>query len=254
MNLLIDIGNTFTHIGIAGETHIANDFKFPTHSKIVASQVLKKLGGYKRKIKNAAITSVVPQKTAHWKEFVSKYLNVRPLILSAKVPLPLKINVKRLDSVGGDRICGAVGGYFFFKGKSNVIVVDLGTATTYNVILKNGEFEGGVISPGIETSAKALHLYTGRLPLLKARQFIFPRRVVGRSTVEAIQSGLMYAASFSIDGMIKEIEKEYRCEFKVILTGGNAARLNKRIEHNAKSEKFLVFLGLNRILQYNLMV
>jgi len=254
MNLLIDIGNTFTHFGVAGKSRILFEFKVLTHSRISASEINKKLSRYERKIESAAISTVVPSKTEFWKLFVSKTYGIRPLVISGNTRLPIKIKVKNPGKLGPDRICNAVAGYYLFKKKSNVIVIDLGTATTYDVILKNGDFVGGIISPGIETSAKALHGNTDRLPMLKTRQFLFPRKVIGRNTLEAIQSGLMYTASFTVDGMIKQIEKERHCKFKIVLTGGFAKRVFRKIEHKAKLESGMVFKGSNYILQYNSMV
>jgi type III pantothenate kinase len=254
MNLLIDIGNTFTHIGLGAEKRIGYDFKFPSHEKIGGPQVLEKLKGYRSKISFAAISSVVPPKTDFWIKFISKYFGIKPLIINANISLPIKIKIKGENSIGSDRICTAVAGYFLFKRKSNVIAIDLGTATTYNVVLKNGDFLGGIISLGIETSAKALNFNTEKLPLLTPRQLLFPRRVIGRNTLEAIQSGIMYSASFSIDGMVNQIEKECRRKFKIVLTGGNCRRMYRRTTHKARLEKYLVLLGLNHILHYNIMV
>jgi type III pantothenate kinase len=132
-----------------------------------------------------------------------------------------------------------------------VIVIDLGTATTYDVILKNGNFIGGIIAPGIETSAKALHANTGKLPLVGLKQLRFPRKVVGRNTLEAIQSGLMYSASISVDGMIRQIEKDYNSKFKIVLTGGLSKVVYHRISFKAKLEKNMVMKGLNEIIKYN---
>ncbi len=254
MNLLIDIGNTFIHFGVAGKARILYEFKIPTHSRISASEIHKKLNRYEGKIVNAAISSVAPSKTEFWKGLVSKIYGIRPLVVSGNTRLPIKIKVKNPRKLGPDRICDAVAGYYLFKKKANVIVIDLGTATTYDVILKNGDFVGGIISPGIETSAKALHGNTGRLPMLKTRQFLFPRKVIGRNTLEAIQSGLMYAASFTVDGMIKQIEKEYHGKFKIVLTGGFAKRVFSKVGHKVKLGSSMVFKGLNYILQYNSMV
>ncbi len=252
MNLLIDIGNTFTHVAICGRTRILHEFKFPTHTRIAEGDILKKLSRYRKKIENAAISSVVPAKDDFWENFVSKNFDKDALMVSGKIPLPIKIKVEKPHSLGADRICNAVAGYYLFKKKNNVMIIDLGTATTYDVVMKNGDFKGGVIAAGIETSAKALHSNTGKLPLLRSKQFTFPRKVVGRNTLEAIQSGLMYSASFSVDGMIHQIEKDYHKKFKVVLTGGLAKRVYRKIDFKTKLQNNMVLTGLNHILKYNL--
>jgi type III pantothenate kinase len=252
VNLLIDIGNTFTHVGVCGKSRILHEFRIPTHTRIAASDILKKLNSYKKKIDNAAISSVVPSKDDFWKGFASRNFDIDALMVSGKIPLPIKIKVEQPHSLGADRICNAVAGFYLFKKKNNVVVIDLGTATTYDVILKNGDFIGGIIAPGIGTSAKALHSNTGKLPLLRSKQFTFPRKVVGRNTLEAIQSGLMYSASFSVEGMISQIEKDYHKKFKVVLTGGLSKRVYRKINFKTKLQNNMVLSGLNHILKYNL--
>lgn len=251
MNLLIDIGNTFTHICISGKARILYDFIIPTHVKPVQEDVLKKIHKYRNKIENSAVSSVVPAKDNSWRIFIEKFFKIHPLFISNKTPLPVKIKIENPASIGADRICNAVAGYNHFKDRDNVIIIDFGTATTYDVILKNGYFTGGIIAPGIETSAASLHRNTGKLPMLTNKQFRFPGKVVGRNTLEAIQSGLMYSASITVDGMIGQIEKEYKRKFKIILTGGFAKLIYRRINHKVKLEKNMVLKGLNQIIYYN---
>lgn len=251
MNLLIDIGNTATHLAIAGKTRILHDFTIPTHDALEPDYILRKAGKYINKIKYSAISSVVPSKDNSWIHFIEKRFKIRSLLVNYHTPLPIKIKIEKPVSLGADRICNAVSGFNMFKGRENVIIIDFGTATTYDVILKTGHFLGGIITPGIETSASALHSNTGKLPLLATKQLRFPGRIVGRNTLGAIQSGLMYSASITVDGMIKQISKEYGRRFKIVLTGGFAKLIYRRIEHKVKLEKNMVIKGLNQIINYN---
>jgi len=251
MNLVIDIGNTLTHVGFFGGRGLVYEFKIPTNSRISNEKIYKKLARFSKTVQSYGISSVVPNKDGFWNRFVTKYFKHMPLFISGKVELPIKIRIKNAKTLGADRICNAVAGYNLFKGKSNVIVIGLGTANTFDVILRNGDFEGGIIAPGIETSSKALHFYTGKLPLLRQTQFIFPRKVTGRDTTQAIQSGLMYSASKAIDGMISQIEKDYHRKFNVVLTGGFAGIVHRKLSHKTKLEKNLVLKGINDILKYN---
>lgn len=254
MNLLIDIGNTMTHVAVAGKTRILSEFRVETHERHSFHLVMNKLGRYKMKIQSAAISSVVPSRDEFWQNFVIRTFGFKPLAVSGRSFLPITIRIEKARTLGADRICNAVYGYLAFKKRQNVIIIDLGTATTYDVILKNGDFMGGVISAGIETSARALHSKTGKLPLLSYSQFKFPRRVTGKNTLNAIQSGLMYSASITIDGMIKQISKDYGRKFKIVLTGGLAKTVYRKINTKAKLETNTVLKGLNYILNYNNLV
>lgn len=250
MNLLVDIGNTSTHIGISGSNRILFNFALATNTNYSIPEIQKKLSKYKGRIKFAAISSVVPSKDVFWKSFIQKKIKINPLIVTSKSKLPIIIRIKNPVTLGADRICNAVAGYSMFKGKSSVIVIDLGTATTYDVILKNGGFVGGIIAPGIETSAKALHSKTGKLPMLRYKEFRFPRKIVGKNTLEAIQSGIMFSASILIDGMIKQIEADYGRKFKVIMTGGLSKLIYRKVKSNIKLESNLVLKGLDQIIKH----
>ena len=132
-----------------------------------------------------------------------------------------------------------------------MIAVDLGTAITYDVVLNQGEYIGGVISPGIETSAKALKIFTSKLPMLKSNDFIFSRKIVGKNTIEAIKSGVVYSALVSFEGIIKGIERELKRKFKVILTGGFARLIHKETSIKTVVKPNLVLDGINYIMNFN---
>jgi len=249
MNLAIDIGNSFTHLAVYTEAKPAMSFKFPTHSAFNRQALNKRLSVHKNAISAIGISSVVPAMDKAWKEYAIKYFKLRPLFVNYKTHLPIVLNIKKPWSLGSDRICNSVFGYLYFKGKENVIIVDMGTANTYDVVLKKGYFTGGIIAPGTETSAKALNLNTGKLPELT--NFTFGRRVIGKNTFEAIRSGLMNYPLFATEGIIKAIKKEHRSKFKVIITGGMAKTIRKKLSIKTIYIENTVLDGINLILNYN---
>jgi type III pantothenate kinase len=249
MNLAIDIGNTFTHFGLYKGGKSILTFKIPTHTKLYFSSFHKKyLVKYSGKISSIAISSVVPKLNNVWCKYALNQFGIKPLIINIKCKLPIRIKINNSSSLGSDRICLAV--YGFQKMKTNVIVCGLGTANTYNVILKNGDFIGGIIAPGINTSAKALNINTGKLPELTFNKLKFDRSVIGKDTKAAIQSGLLNYPLFATEGIINAIQKEYKQKFKVIITGGSAKLLRKRLNIKAIYAENAVLDGINMILNY----
>jgi len=250
-NLAIDIGNTNTHIGLFSKKLVKLSI-FPTHnsSLIKDSENIFSLLSSK-KINKCAVSSVVPDYEKFWENYLDIKFNILPLVINNKIHLPVKIKVNNSNLLGADRICNAVCGYEYFKRKQNVIVIDMGTAITYNVILKNGDFIGGIIAAGLGTAAKSLNIYTGKLPLLNKDRLLFPKTVIGNNTVAAIQSGLMNSALYAIEGMVKAIKKEKNRNFEAIITGGLAKPFHKKLSFKPVYMENTVLQGLNMIMNYN---
>ncbi len=251
MNLAIDIGNSFTHFGIYRSNKLLFNLRIPTHTETILrtlhSQYFAK---YTKNVSQIGISSVVPKTTKYWTDYAIKYLKIKPLIINNKNKLPIKIKIKNSDTLGADRICDAAFAWSYYKGKQNVIICDFGTANKYDVVLKNGDFIGGIIAPGITTSAIALSLNTGKLPMLGVNNFKFNKNVLGRNTMQAIQSGLMNYPLYATEGIIKSIEKELKRKFKVIVTGGSAKTIQKRLSIKTKYVENAVLDGINLILNY----
>lgn len=251
MNLAIDIGNTLTHFGLYRTDKPVLRFSVPTHSKVNVREIhLKYLANYSARITHSAIASVAPSLTKTWMEYIKKYFKFMPVIVNNKSYLPIKVKVKNSDTLGADRIVNAAYGYMKFKEKENVVVCDLGTANTYDVVFKNGDFIGGIIAPGISTSAVALKQNTEKLPLLNIRDFRFNKSIIGKNTKEAIQSGLMNYPLYATEGIIKAIEKELKRKFEVIITGGPAKLIQKRLNIKSCYVENAVLDGLNMIINY----
>jgi type III pantothenate kinase len=250
MNLALDIGNSYTHLGVFCQQSLLYTSKLRTSDVIgIEKELIKIKSNYR--IEKIGISSVVTEIEHELKKTVKNVLKIVPLCISGKIRLPIKLNIKNKEKLGADRICSSVAGYEFFKGKENVIIIDLGTATTYDVVLRNGEFIGGVISPGIETSAKALNISTSELPLLTLEELNFPRTSIGKTTVMAIKSGIMYSALDSMEGMVKRIEKNLNRKFRIILTGGFAKKIKNKTALKVLVKENLVIEGVNLILRFH---
>jgi type III pantothenate kinase len=251
MILAIDIGNSFTNVGLFKGNKLIYKSKFPSIDKPDESKVIKIFEKFSFNFKAIGISSVVPENNPYWKAVLTNYLNVKPLFITGKTKTPLKLKIDKPQSLGSDRICNAVAGYQMYRHKHNVIIIDFGTATTYDVVLKNGDYLGGIISPGIETSSQSLFLKTSKLPLLTYRKLNFPKDPIGRNTAEAIRSGIMYPALDSMENMIRRIEKFLKVKLNVILTGGLSSLIYKKTSLNVIRKQDLVLIGINYILRYN---
>lgn len=168
------------------------------------------------------------------------------LELSHQTPLPLSLSYDTPKTLGKDRIASAVGANYLYP-NSDLLVIDLGTCNTFDVITKKGEFLGGNISPGCETRLKAMNHFTSSLPLIQMGN---PKRLIGKSTQEAMLNGTFYGMVYEIDGIISELKLKYP-QIVCILTGGWAPNFENQIKSPKFAEKNLVPIGLNQILRHN---
>lgn len=257
MLLAIDVGNTQTVIGLyksGAESHrILDHWRIATNATrtsdelaLMFSEFLLTLGhDWKEVITGVAVSSGVPDVTFELRRMCERYLEIEPVILGAGVKTGMPVLYDNPKEVGADRIANAVGAYDLYGGPT--IVVDFGTATTFDVISAAGEYLGGAIIPGIEISMDALF---GRAAALRRVELVEPRSVIGKTTVESIQSGVLYGWASMIDGMSDRIE-DVVGESTVIATGGLAelvAPLSEAIEH---VEPWLTLHGLRLIWEKN---
>jgi type III pantothenate kinase len=252
--LALDIGNTLTHLAVYDGKKIIYLRKFPAHSglrKNILKSAVRKFG---KNIDRAGVSSVVPGVNKNWRKQITQYFSVEPIFVNHRIILPISLNIKSPQKLGADRICNATAGYEYFGKKQNVIAVDFGTAITYDVVLRGGNYIGGIISPGIETMAKSLNSYTSKLPKLKSTDFIMPKRIIGKNTVEAIKSGTLYAALASFEGIVDKISKELKTKFKIVITGGHAPQIHSATRLKTVIRENLVLDGINSILMYNYVI
>jgi type III pantothenate kinase len=175
------------------------------------------------------ISTVVPQSLFNLRNLARRYLKVEPLVVGGNAKLDIEIRIDKPSEAGADRLVNTIGAFALYGGP--LIVVDSGTATTFDVVAVDGAFEGGVIAPGINLSMEALHGAAARLPRIAIQR---PDRIIGRDTVGAMQAGVYWGYVALIDGLIDRIKAEYGRPMTVIATGGVASLFesaSQRIDH-----------------------
>ena len=250
--IAIDIGNTETTVGIGNEDGW-NSYRFTTRDANTSDELLVLFNSTfeldietKNQISGSIICSVVPQVTNNMVKAIEKYLESSPIVVGPGVKTGLKVNIDNPKELGPDRIANSVAGYKIAK--SDVIIVDLGTATTFDVVNSKKEYLGGSIAPGIKISLDAL---TSKTASLKSVELNLPKKVIGKNTYEAIQSGLIYGHASMIDSMIEKILQELGTKPKIILTGGLSKTIQPALNLNASYEQDLTLIGLEEIFNLN---
>lgn len=247
MLICIDIGNTNTVVGVFIKNILRNYYRVSSNHFLTVDEcgiLIRQLIGEVKteKIEGVVIASVVPALTTVYEEMSAKYLHSEPVIVSSKLPLGMKILYDNPEQVGADRIANAVAAFEIYGGP--VIVVDLGTATTFDVVSEKGEYLGGVISPGIETSSANLFQKAALLSKVELKK---PKKVIGTNTQDSLKSGIIYGAVGQIDEIVRRIEKELMHIPKVIGTGGLAELVYKESNSIQKIDPTLTLKGLKTI-------
>ncbi len=221
MLLVIDIGNTNTNIGIFKENTlikkyaVASDINKTSDEYGIIISSLLLLNSMKDEIKSAIIASVVPVLEETIKEGIKNYLDIEPYVVSYKSKLPVTLAIQEPKEAGADRIANASGAVRLYK--PPIIVIDIGTATTFDIIDENKNFIGGIIAPGPYIQAKSLSKFTSKLPKLKIEE---AKNAIGKNTIDAMLSGIVFGHKKMIEGMIEECEKELGKKATIISTGG----------------------------------
>jgi type III pantothenate kinase len=251
MLLAIDIGNTHTVIGIYDGEELKGHFRVASNHALTVDEcgiLVKQLFQGYRKIKDVIICSVVPPLTPIYEEMSKKLFGVFPVVVNSDLCLGIKISYDDPRTVGADRIANAVAAYEIYGGP--IIVVDFGTATTFDVISESGEYLGGAIAPGIETSS--LNLFQKASQLFKV-SLEKPKKAIGRNTEESLRSGIIFGAVGQIDEIVKRIKKELsensqsQKKVRVIATGGLADLIAKESKTIQEMNPTLTLEGLRRI-------
>ena len=253
MNVLIgDIGNTKTKICLIDykTTKIKKIFYFDSkriNSRSFLKNILKKIL-YKKKIfKTSIFSSVVPKYHIIFKKILKRNFKIKLIEIKEKQIIKIvRINIKNKNQVGSDRIANAVGAYK--KYKSNCIVLDFGTATTFDVITKNGNYNGGIIAPGVNLSIKSLIDSADQIPDFSiAKQ----KKIIGKNTLEALRSGFFWGYIGLINNIILKIEKETKKKYQIIFTGGYANLFKTSIIRSFKIDKNITIKGIVEIFKEN---
>jgi len=226
MLLCINANNTNVKFAVYDNDKPVGDWRLKTEPGRTADQYvvwldqLMRMSGLElKRIKAAIIASVVPAAVFHLTMLCEQHLKTRPLVVgdpAVKLGIQVKMDIPT-TTVGADRLANAVGGHITYK--KPLIIVDFGTATTFDVADGEGNYLGGAISPGINLSVEILHSATAMLPRIAVER---PGRVIGKSTTEAMQSGIFWGYVGLVEGMVQRITKEFGAELEVVATGGLA--------------------------------
>ena len=249
MLLAIDIGNTTTEIGFIKNINsivsykLSSDIKKTVDNWIIDLEATFNLESIRKSdIKSCFISSTVPILEDKLSEAVEKLIRIKPVVLGYNKSIPIKNNYDKPEEVGIDRLLNAYSGLKIY-GKP-LIIVDLGTAITFDIVNGHGEYEGGAIFPGIQASIEALFSKTAKLPKVNLKE---TNSIIGKTTVESIKSGLYYGYISLIDGMVKRITQETQEKYKVILTGGNGDLFKNKLD--LIYDKHLALKGMYLISQ-----
>ncbi|MCJ7619421.1 MAG: type III pantothenate kinase [Anaerolineae bacterium] len=252
--LAIDIGNTNIVLGVyRGEDLMAywrmstSPHRMPDELAVLINSFFTYRGLSFHEIDDGIISCVVPPLLPVFEEFCERYMGVKPLIVEPGTKTGMRILYDNPQEVGADRIVNAVAAKALYG--TPLIVIDFGTATTFDVISKEGDYLGGAIAPGVTVAGEALVQRTAKLPRV---ELVVPPRAIGRNTVSSMQSGIMYGYIGLVEGMVVRIKKELGDGSRVIATGGLAdhiARYTSAIEavdHNLTLKGLKLLYELNR--------
>jgi len=254
MLLCIDVGNTNIVIGIYNDEALHAHWRIRTERDMTSDEVgllLNNLFTPARlevdRITDVIISCVVPPLLSAFREFCFLALHREPLIVSSDIKTGITINYDNPKEVGADRIVNAAAAYH--KYRTALVVVDFGTATTFDYVSEGGVYEGGAIAPGIIISAEALFLKASKLPRVEI--FAKPKEVVAKETISSINAGLIYGYAGLVDGIVERIKDQAGSNLKVIATGGLAPLISSEARTIDYVEEFLTLEGLKILFSMN---
>jgi type III pantothenate kinase len=254
--LVVDVGNTQTHFGLfgAGETAVFEDWRFATVRESTRDELgaalanllaLRGLGF--GDIDASIVSSTVPQLNDQWTLMARSYLDHEMLVVGPAIRTGMPIRIDNPREVGADRLVNSIAAYDRLG--CSAIVVDFGTAITYDIISDAGEYLGGIITPGAEISLDALYERAAKLPKV---DILAPKAVIGKSTVEAIRSGVAYGYAGQLEGIVARLRDELGADTPVLATGGLAGAVVPFVRGiDVVLDPFLTLTGLRLIWERN---
>jgi type III pantothenate kinase len=253
MLITVDVGNTQTHVGMFRDGELLEHWRFATVREATGDQIAVLMAGVLRlrgleldDVDGAIVSSVVPQ-LAHEYEYISEnYLEGQLLVVGPNVKSGMPIRIERPHELGTDRLVNAVAAWEE-HGRAAAIV-DFGTSTNYDIVSGNGEYLGGIISPGIEISMDALYERAAKLTKVDIEA---PRELIGRSTQGALQSGLVYGFAGAVDGILRRVRAELGKDLLTIGTGGLASTIAPFCEELDEVDDLLTLNGLRILWEKN---
>ncbi len=252
MLLAIDVGNTNMLVGVFSKNELLHHWRLETKKERTADEFgifFKELfefaGMNFSSIDSIIISNVVPPLEFSLVRMCDRYFNLEPRFVTEKIKLPIKIGVTNPEEVGADRIVNAVAGVIQYG--CPLILVDFGTATTFDYIDAKKIYQGGCIAPGISVSNEALTLKASKLPRVEIKQ---PKRIIGRNTIESLQAGIFYGYTGMVDSIVTEMKKEAKGKCQVVATGGFLSLITQASKTIKKVNPFLTLEGLNFLASY----
>jgi type III pantothenate kinase len=254
MLLAIDVGNTNTVFALFKEGVLLTQWRLSTQARRTADeygmwlrQLMRECEGGVEPLTGAILATVVPETQFELVQLCRRYFAIEPLVVGARpMAMDITIDVDRPEEVGADRLVNAVEGWRRYR--SGMVVIDFGTATTFDVITAKGAYIGGVIAPGVNLSLAALQKAAAKLPSIRVRA---PAQVIGRNTIAAMESGIFYGYVGLIDGIIQRIRQERPDIGKIIATGGLAPLYARAITDIEETIPDLTIYGLATLFKMN---
>lgn len=253
MLVVIDVGNTHTVLGLYRDDLLLDNWRISTSTDrtrdeyiILLQEFLRSLDADRREVSGMMISCVVPPVLNELLGLASKYFHFRPLVVGPGIKTGLPILLDNPREVGADRIVNAVAAYQ--KHKQALVIIDFGTATTFDCVSAKGEYIGGVIAPGMHISMEALCQRASKLPRVELSR---PREVVGKNTVHCMQSGIVYGYLSLVEGLIARIKDELKLDLVVVATGGLAKVVERETGIIDDVDEFLTLKGLKYLYDLN---
>jgi type III pantothenate kinase len=251
--LVVDVGNTQTHFGTYRDGELVEHWRFTTVRDSTADELgavlrnLLELRGIGLADLDASIvSSTVPQLRPEWEAMAARYLDHRMLAVGPGIKTGMALRYDNPREIGPDRLVNAVAAYERVKGAC--VVVDFGTAVTFDPVSADGEYLGGIIMPGVEISMEAL---TNRAAALPKIELGAPRSLIGKTTVDAIRSGVIYGFAAQVDGILRRLRAELGAELEAIATGGLAEHIVPHTEEIDDTDDLLTLTGLRLLHERN---
>jgi type III pantothenate kinase len=253
MLLAVDVGNTETVVGMFRGQDLTARWRIHTSPERTADELALLFGGFlaqeglsfDRNVTGVVLSSVVPRATENLRDMVSRYFRFDPVVVEPGVKTGVPVLTDNPREVGADRIVNALAAYTKYGGPA--IVVDFGTATTFDVVSEKGELLGAAIAPGLHVAARALFEQTARLPLV---ELVAPKSPIGKNTVESVQSGLVFGYAAMVDGMVERISKDLG-DPTVVATGGLASAVIAECRTVDEHDPWLTLEGLRLVFEKN---
>jgi type III pantothenate kinase len=253
MLLVVDVGNTQTHFGTYRGAELVEHWRFTTVRDSTADElgaVLRNLlelrGIGLADLEASIVSSTVPQLGPEWESMAARYLDHEMLVVGPGLKTGMALRYDNPREIGPDRLVNAVAAYDKVHGAC--VVVDFGTAVTYDPVSADGEYLGGIITPGVEISMEALTTRAAALPKIDLAP---PRSLIGKTTVDAIRSGVIYGFAGQVDGIVRRLRAEMGTDIEAIATGGLAAHIVPFTEEIDETDDLLTLTGLRLLHERN---